>query len=628
MQPADLATWTEPSDPAVSPDGAHVAFVVTTVDLEANKYKTRIWLAPADGSSPPRPLTDGEHRDSRPRWSPDGSTLAFVSHRDEPGSELYVLPLAGGEPRRLASWPEECEEAIWSPSGDRLAVVVRLRDEDQYAPEHDRDRPPRRVSRLGLRLDGVGFTSDRFRHVWTVTLDDALVTQVTSGELHHGSPAWIDDATIVCSAARTPTWDIDNAVDLWSFAADGSGEPARLTSCGGSHSDPVVGPEGTLAFVHGDNRVAPTHGQIAVVDERDLTRSLDRACSRPRWDAGTILFVADDHGAIPLHRVDPASGEVTSVIEGDRRVTGVSVAAGTIAATIATPDGFTQVVVVDAAGERAITANEVPFPISVPERFAVGEVDAWLVRPIDAGPGPYPTLLNIHGGPFTQYGTILFDEFQVQAAAGYAVLYCNPRGSSGSTEAWGRAIRGVNAKVDPGSGWGGVDADDILDTVDEAVRRFPDVIDPNRIGVLGGSYGGYMTSWLVGHTDRFVAACAERALTNMVTFCHTSDIGATFPSCYLGATHLEEPDEYARQSPVTHYERITTPLLLLHSERDLRCPIEQAEDLFTRLKLLGRDVELVRYPGEGHELSRSGAPKHRVQRFEIILEFFERHLRG
>lgn len=630
MKPADLATWIEPSDPAISPDGTQVAFVVTTVDLEANTYRSRVWLAPIDGSWAPRPLTDGEHRDAKPRWSPDGSMLAFVSHRDEPGSELYVLPLAGGEPRRLASWPEECEEAVWSPRGDRLAVLLRERDEDQYAPEHDRDRPPRRIDRLEFRLDSVGFTSDRRKHVWTVAVDDGAVVRVTNGDFHHNRPAWFDDETIVCGAGRTPTWDVDDAVDLYAFAANGKGRPKRLTKCGGTHGLPAVSATGVLAYAHGDGRVVPTHPQVAI-DERDLTASLDRACvgALPlRWDGDTILFVADEHGAVPLLRVDAGTSEITTVIGGDRRVTGFTVAAAVVAATVQEPDGFTQVVVVDAAGERTLTSYEVPFEVSRPERFTVGEIDAWLVRPIGAGDGPHPTLLNIHGGPFTQYGSHLFDEFQVYAAAGYAVVYCNPRGSSGSSQDWGRAIRGVGAEIDPGSGWGGVDADDILAVVDDAIGRFPGVIDADRMGVIGGSYGGYMTAWLIGHTDRFVAACAERALTNMVTFCHTSDIGAGFPSCYVGVNHLEDPGEYVRQSPVTYDDKITTPLLLLHSERDLRCPIEQAEDLYTRLKLRGRDVELVRFPGEGHELSRSGAPKHRLQRFEIILEFFKPHLHG
>jgi dipeptidyl aminopeptidase/acylaminoacyl peptidase len=212
----------------------------------------------------------------------------------------------------------------------------------------------------------------------------------------------------------------------------------------------------------------------------------------------------------------------------------------------------------------------------------------------------------------------------VQAGAGYVVLYANPRGSSGYSQAWGRAIRGPTAEVDPGSGWGGVDYEDLMAVVDEALARYP-FIDPDRLGVLGGSYGGYMTSWIVSHTDRFKAGCSERACNNLLSLEYYSDIATVFRTD-MGVTHLEDPDVYRSQSPITYVENIRTPMLILHSEDDLRCPIAQAEELFVALRLLGREVEFVRFPGESHELSRSGAPRHRVQRFEIILDYFARHL--
>jgi dipeptidyl aminopeptidase/acylaminoacyl peptidase len=220
----------------------------------------------------------------------------------------------------------------------------------------------------------------------------------------------------------------------------------------------------------------------------------------------------------------------------------------------------------------------------------------------------------------------MFDEFQIQAHAGYAVLYCNPRGSSGYSEAWGRAVRWPGAEVDPGTGWGGADYDDLMAVVDEAIRRFP-FVDPDRLGVLGGSYGGYMTSWIIGHTDRFKAACSERAANNLLGLEATSDIAGAFVD-YVGVQHVDDPDAYLRHSPITYVKSMTTPLLIVHSESDLRCPISQAEELFVALRLLHQEVEFVRFPGESHELSRSGAPRHRVQRAELILEWFDRHLRA
>ena len=236
----------------------------------------------------------------------------------------------------------------------------------------------------------------------------------------------------------------------------------------------------------------------------------------------------------------------------------------------------------------------------------------------------YPAVVCIHGGPFTQYANKVFDEFQVYSGAGYAVIYCNPRGSSGYGEKWGRWLRGPKAKEEPGKGWGTVDYDDVMAVVDEACKSF-EFIDGDRLGVMGGSYGGYMTTWIVGHNDRFKAAISERAANNLLALEGHSDIATAFKN-YYGVNHLEDPAEIARQSASSYVSQINTPMLLLHCEDDLRCPIGQAEELFAGLRLRQQEVELVRFPGEGHEMSRSGAPKHRVERFEIILEFLAKHL--
>jgi dipeptidyl aminopeptidase/acylaminoacyl peptidase len=290
--------------------------------------------------------------------------------------------------------------------------------------------------------------------------------------------------------------------------------------------------------------------------------------------------------------------------------------------------------VIGRGAEQRLTNFTGPFTaqveLSVPERYVATsadgtEVECWAMPPIGAEPGRrYPTLLNIHGGPFTQYGNRFFDEFQVQAGSGFGVVYSNPRGSSGYSEGWGRAIRWPEAEPDPGSGWGGVDYDDVMACVEEACRRFT-WIDGDRLGVMGGSYGGYMTSWVIGHTDRFKAACSERACNNLLTLDHGSDIAGVFSS-YVGKSHVDDPGAYLRQSPIAYVRDMVTPVLIVHSENDLRCPVNQAEELFVALRLLGRQPELVRFPGESHELSRSGAPKHRVMRAELILDWFHQKL--
>ena len=264
-----------------------------------------------------------------------------------------------------------------------------------------------------------------------------------------------------------------------------------------------------------------------------------------------------------------------------------------------------------------------------PERFTAtsadgSEVEAWIMRPLGFEEGrKYPTLLNVHGGPFSQYGNRFFDEFQIYTGAGYAVLYSNPRGSSGYSEEWGRAIRGP---VEGGEGWGSLDYEDVMAVTDEAVERF-DFIDPERLGVLGGSYGGFMTSWVVSHTDRFKAACSERSVNNFVLEGGSGDIGWAFKGI-VGEYWFKAPEAYLQISPSTYAADITTPLLILHSQDDLRCPIGHAEDLFAILRVLRRDVELVIFPAESHNLSRSGSPAHREMRFEAILDWFERKLLG
>ena len=313
---------------------------------------------------------------------------------------------------------------------------------------------------------------------------------------------------------------------------------------------------------------------------------------------------------------------------GECAVTGFDVAAGLL---VYAADEPTRLGELFAAGRRLTCVGDdfaAGRELAAAERFTAtsadgSQVDAWVMKPAGFEPGQkYPTLLNIHGGPFGQYGNTFFDEFQVYCGAGYVVVFSNPRGSSGSGEEWARAIRGPGAE---GPGWGSVDYEDCMAVTEEAVRRF-EFIDGERLGVIGGSYGGYMTSWIVSHTDRFKVAVSERAVNQLVSEWGSSDFGWDFKG-YLGAFVYEDVDAYLSISPATYAERIHTPLLILHSENDLRCAVEQAEHLFVTLRLLKRTVEFVRFPGESHELTRSGSPAHRVQRFQIVLEWFDRYLK-
>jgi len=650
MTPDDVGLLVEVSDPRVSPDGTQIAYVVMTVDIEANEYRTRIWMASVDGATAPRPFTAGTKRDKTPRWSPDGSMLAFVTHREDAGSQLYAAPvLGGGEAVPLATSKEEIDDLAWSPDGSVIAFGARRRDEDRYGKDKPEDQPPRRIRNLFYRLDNVGWTIDRPRKLWTVAADgSARAEPLTDGDWGDSGLAWSPDGKwIAFASARHESWDLDRAVDLWRVPSAG-GKPEQLTETGFGFGRPSWSPDGAdIAFVGSESGVPPANGQVGVLeiatgDVTLLTTKLDRHCQPGRevvWDGDWLWFTAENEGNQPLYKVSadppsPAEAQPQLVVGGERVITAFDVANGVVAFASADPASQTELYVLDGTGPRRLTNHGQRLTetrqIVAPQAFTARsshrtKVPAWVMPPVNAKPGKrYPALLNIHGGPFTQYANKVFDEFQVYAGAGYAVIYCNPRGSSGYGERWGRWLRGPKAKVEPGRGWGTVDFADVMAVVDEACAQF-DFIDPERLGVLGGSYGGYMTTWIVGHDDRFKAACSERAANNLVALEGVSDIATVFRK-YYGVSHLEDPAEIARQSASSYVSNITTPMLLMHSEDDLRCPVGQAEELFAGLRLLNRDVELVRFPGEGHEMSRSGAPRHRIQRFEILLEFFGNYL--
>jgi dipeptidyl aminopeptidase/acylaminoacyl peptidase len=644
MRPEDLYELTGVGDPRLRPgtNAGEVAYVVWTIDREDNEYRQSIWLAKTDGSEPPRPFTTGKS-DAQPRWSPDGSKLAFVSKRGDEKArrQLYVMPAGGGEPQCLTDLKDDVGGPVWSPDGSRIAFAARVPD-PAYEEEDDKKRAPRRFTRLLFKLDSVGWVGDRRTQLFVVPADgSAEPTQITDGDFEHGRPVWTADGeSIAFTSARSEDWDLELTSDIYVVPA-GGGEPQRLTPGDAAFDAPSYSPDGSrLAFKWSPGGYDfPRHTQIGVMnadgsDFRLLTTSLDRTCDpypeirEPIWDGGSIVFAIEDRGNVHVYRVSPDGGEPELAAGGDIVLTGYDALDGRLARTGSTAPGLSELFV----GEEQLTEVGKPFgdarELSTPERFTAiskdgSEVDAWIARPVGFEEGKtYPTLLQIHGGPFTQYGNGFFDETQVYAGGGYVVLYANPRGSSGYTEDWGRAIMGPG---ELGPGWGSVDYEDLMATVDTAIEKF-DFIDTDRLGVLGGSYGGYMTSWIVSHTNRFKAACSERAVNHMLSMYGSSDVGWVFKG-YHGVFAHEDPQLYLDMSPWSYAKDIETPLLIIHSEQDLRCNIEQAEQLFTTLRLLRKEVELVRFPAESHELSRSGNPAHRVQRFEIMLEFFDRHLK-
>jgi dipeptidyl aminopeptidase/acylaminoacyl peptidase len=651
MQPSDLAHLRVPSAPTLTPDGRLVAFAVGRLDLEANEYRAELWLAPTDGSAPPRRFTSGR-RDVRPRFSPDGRWLAFLRAGEDDKPQLNVMATDGGEPRRLAEHPLGVEGFAWSPDSTRIAYVARVPEEGRYGTDKDvppDKEPPRRITGFRYRVDNLGFTFDRRPQVFVVDAlaEDAEPVQLTRGDYDHGDPAWSPDGTSVAFvSARHDTRDQDVICDVF-VAPAGGGDAVRVTATDLALARPAFSPDGaTIWFVACEPDLAgrPTVLWSVPADGSAKPERLtdpERFDHDPAFGGGILPLLVDsdavttislNRGAIPLLRFPVDSGEPVELVGGRRSVHDYDAAGGVVAAVVSDATSAGEVVVLEdgpegsgepqggapVGRERTLTdlgaqlARSASLrPMEELEATAPdgAKVHGWVLKP--AGRGPFPVVLMVHGGPFAHYGWTLFDEAQVVAGAGYAVVMGNPRGSAGYGQSHGRAIVGD---------FGNLDRTDVLALLDRALQD-PD-LDGDRVGVMGGSYGGFMTTWLVAHSDRFRAAISERACNAFDSFEGSSDIGWFFVPKYNGT----DPARVAAQSPLTHAERIRTPMLLIHSEHDWRCPVEQAQRLFVALKQRNVEVELLLFPGEGHELTRSGLPSHRLARFEAVLDWWGRHL--
>ena len=647
MVPEDLTRIQFVTDPQLSPDGRRIAFVVTSLSEERDEFLANIWIVYTTGGTPRR-FTAGPRRDIEPRWSPDGTRLAFLSERAPKDKlQLYVMPADGGEPTKLTALENGVSSPAWSPDGTRLAFVspVGGQREPDNEEEKRKSRPARVITSVKYRFNGEGFTYDRRPHVFVVSTDGSAPVQVSDGDFIDADPTWSPDGgSIVFTSARHTERDDDDASDLWRVDAKG-GIPQRLTATTGPVLLPAFSPDGrSIAYLarpaknaYGRNvrlYVVPSEGAASATC---LTSALDRSCGalhvRPLWspDGRSIVVAGEDHGDVGLWRAAVSGHEPPArIVGGARSINGFSASADgrVLAFAASSPTAPAEVFTCHADGGDERRLSELnrawtdSVALSAPERFRFAragfELDVWVMRPAGFVAGQrYPTLVNIHGGPHAQYGHNFFDEFQVYAGAGYAVVYTNPRGSQGYGEAFTQAVVGD---------WGGGDYADVMGALDEALARYP-FIDPDRLGVLGGSYGGFLTSWIVGHSKRFKAACSERAVNCQYTMFGTSDIGHSFNVVELGGpTPWEDMARYIERSPLTYAKDVVTPLLIIHSEDDLRCPIEQGEQLFVALKKLGREVRFVRFPGENHEMSRSGKPRHRLERFRHILDWFGAYL--
>ncbi|MCZ7544724.1 MAG: S9 family peptidase [Anaerolineae bacterium] len=664
----DVYNLADIEEPRVSPDGRWIAYVHTTVDKVQNEYKRHIWLAPTDGGAPVQ-LTRGG-ADSSPRWSPDGAMLAFVSKRDEK-PQVYVIAVSapGGEARALTKAPNGASAPAWSPDGTHIAYLAKMDARERAKEDSGEEEPPaadkfeaeqraarekyeeeqrhdaRVVRKIPYRA-GTTYHDGRYNQVYVIPVaeglkgDAAKPRRLTDIDADHDPPQWTPDGAYLLTGRtvdpeRDEPWRHSSLYRI--RVADG--EIEQLTD--ESHTDyrPLPSPDGqwiayerypaaAMSLYIARLTVIPAAGGAP----RDLNLAFDRSLADVRWtaDSRALVFSAPNAGRVEVFKVAPEGGAVEPVVTGDYYTLGIDVgpeggvafAAGTPASP---PELFWQAPGA-AAPQQLTEANRAWLDTVIVQptheiRFTAPdgkEIQGWYLLPVGYEEGKtYPLAFNVHGGPHAMYGPGqrgIWHEWQVHAARGYVAFYTNPRGSDGYGETF---LQGGDGR------WGEADMPDLMAGIDAIIAK--GFVDPARMAVTGGSYGGFMTAWLIGHTDRFAAAVSQRGVYNMFSMYGTTDI-PTFNADELGGPlPWEDPERYWKYSPLAYAHQIKTPLLILHSENDFRVPIPEGEQLFAYIRRSGGTVEMVRFPREGHELSRSGEPKHRAERLNRMVAWFDRY---
>ena len=632
------------SAPTLSPDGARAVYVASEIVPGSGdappRYRHRLRLVDLDDGRD-RPFTAGE-ADRSPQWSPAGDAVAFLAPlraeatKPDAAAQLHVIATSGGEARALTDFAAGVLGHRWLPSGDAL-VMTR----GDWLDEADTKGLGRVIEARQHRQDGVGWVKTGTVEAWRVGEGDAerLWTFDMAPSSLDVAP---DGERVVYLAPRDQDEADMGRSRLWSRPLSG-GDAVDLLGRSGTFSDPSVSPDARLVAFYepADPEDFGSPATLCVVaagggESRPLTQDVAAAPSvagdtrigehpvTPRWDGDGLVIAINREGRSALARVD-LTGAVSDGVGGDRVVTAFDARAGRKLAIVETPTRTAQLHVVDEDGrERCLTSwnDELLAGLTsgepMPGRTITGgdaqELTYWRIEPRTPR-ADRALVVQVHGGPHTNYGYGFVFEFHLLAAAGYTVVYGNPRGGSSFGAAFAGAIRGA---------YGTVDADDVLAIVDDALARHERPDAP--VHLTGGSYGGFMTNWLVGHTDRFRSAVTQRSICNWTSFYGTSDIGPYFAENELGTAPWDDAERLWDRSPLKYVANVRTPTLIIHSEGDHRCPIEQAEQWFSALKRLDQaPTRLLRFPDEGHELSRSGRPDRRVQRLEAIVGWFEEH---
>ena len=661
VQADDFYNITMVADPQLSPDGSQVLFVKRFIDRDKQKYRSQLWLKQV-GAGPARQFTGAASSDGGARWSPDGTQIAFLSDRTKPESQIFVISAAGGEARPLTSNTTEggFTALNWSPDGSKIAFLFRKTPE-AYTKKASEERkakelpaPVRVHKKMNYRGDGFGYYDGEFWQLGVANSATGEVTILTTGDYDCGAPQWSPDGTTLAFISdRNEDSDLIPGRDfIYTISASG-GELTEVPTPIGYKGGLSWSPDGKWFAYLGNTDIGDPWGtrntRVLLLPSAggetaaDLTGHSDisagyltlsdvhesGAGDSFHWsaDCSTLYFVMSSFGDTYLCSVPITGGEVKSLSPELHELGGFSYSpvTGALVATLATPVKPQELYLLGADAPEPLTdfnaswLSEVsvlePLPFS-PDNGEGGTVPGWILKPQDASADKKcPLVLYIHGGPHAQYGNTLFHELQWLAAEGYVVLYTNPRGSKGYGEEHTRAIWGD---------WGGPDYRDLIAAVDQA-EKLP-YVDASKTAVMGGSYGGYMTALIVGRTGRFTCAIADRLVANRHSMSGTTDF-AWRHDVYFKGNSWDNPGPLLDCSPLSLAGYVTTPLLLIHSDGDLRCPISQAEDLFAALRLQRKTVEFVRYPAEtSHGMSRNGPPTLRLDRLERNLEWLKRYL--
>jgi dipeptidyl aminopeptidase/acylaminoacyl peptidase len=649
----DLVRINSVEDPRISPDGRWVAFVRVQIDREKNTYLRNIWLASTDGERL-FPLTRSG-KDTQPRWSPDSRFVAFTSGRnDKP--QIYLAAIdQTGDPRKLTSLPNGANAPAWSPSGAQIAFVAGMSAADRTheadpanakKPIEDDDKKkvdPRVIRSMPYR-SGTSYATDKFAQLYVMPVspeenDAPSPRRLTDDDVTYAEPVWSPDGEYLYTARADAAGMDEPGRYTRSFkirVSDGTHE--QVTDETHTAERPLPSASGRyLAFLRNPNKnMALVYTRLALLDTsdgsiRDINLVPDLAPLTYAWGGETLYFSAQSHGTSWVYNVDPYTADVAPVVRGDLRVGGFDSSSDGTIAYCAFNGGALSELYIQRLGAPPVALTQFNQGFRETVDYGVFErvtwepepgvtLEGWVLTPPGFDPSAkYPLILDIHGGPHIMWSPHYDGEWfnwQALSSAGYIVFFANPRGSVGYGDAFQQAI---------GGRWGELAYSDIMSGFEQVLQR--DYIDPERIGIMGGSYGGYMTVWTIERDHRFKAAIAERGVYNLISFTGTTDIPSFIPNEF-GVELTQDPEFLWKQSPIAHAHKIKTPLLIIHSENDFRVAISEAEQLFALVRRNRQPVEFVRYPREGHELSRAGEPEHRIDRLNRIVAWFDKYVKS